>query len=138
MILEREYHFKMVQELYEHKHAVNVSRNPRKRIGYCIAFGPSTNCSIITISRRVPDTQRRGKRRGRRGGGQMPRKQIEIRSSSEQGPYRSESAQPPSPVLPVNYGEDRAVCGTRYGTVFRGLPNTAAETERCGDWIRDN
>lgn len=37
---------------------LNVSRDPRKRIGYCTAFESSTNCSIITISRCTPDTQR--------------------------------------------------------------------------------
>lgn len=123
----------------KHKHAVNVTRNPRKRIGYRIAFKPSTNCSIITISRRVPDAQRR-RFAGEKGRGRMRRKQIEIQQFGAR--IVSEWAAATVPVLPVNYGR-RPSCGTRCRMVFRGLPNTvpaaaAAETERCGDWIRDN
>lgn len=127
----------------KHKHAVNVTRNPRKRIGYCIALKPSTNCSIITISRRVPDAQRR-RFAGEKGRGRMPRKQIEIQQFGARIVSERAAATvwtvAAVPVLPVNYG-GRPSCGARCRTVFRGLPNTvptAAETERCGDWIRDN
>lgn len=95
---------------------MNVTRNPRKRIGYRIAFKPSTNCSIITISRRVPDAQRR-RFAGEKGRGRMPRKQIEIQQFGAR--IVSERAAATVPVLPVNYG-GRPSCGAvRYSGGYR-------------------
>ena len=84
---------------------LNVFRNPRKRIGYCIALVPSTNCSIITISRCTPDTQRwrsAGAMEDRSWDGGECRKQIEIQQFGGKEPsYRRVPQLATVPVLPV-------------------------------------
>lgn len=129
------------RELSRRSAILNVSRNPRKRIEYCIAFEQSTNCSIITISRCTPDTQRwRSAGAAGRGGGRMPEANWNS-TVRGQGTYRR-VPQPSAtvlPVLPVNCGEGRASSSAvRHG--IQGVTEYTCPSPRlrCGGWIRDN
>lgn len=86
---------------------LNVSRNPRERIGYCIAFESSTNCLIITISRCTPDTQCWRSAGAEDGAGANAGSKLKFNSSGARN-HLSEGATT-VPVLPVNCGEDRPV-----------------------------
>jgi len=117
---------------------LNVFRNPRKRIGYCIALVPSTNCSIITISRCTPDTQRwrsAGAMEDRSCGmGVNAGSKLKFNSSGARNLSEGAATRHCAGIAGYNCGEGRfGRSTTRYSRGYR--MSCSSLRPRCGGWI---